>query len=331
MKITFNGCQGTERKPLVKAIEELIGRKGKYCMNGEMKYAYDFGDGLALHRDGTLIDEGNIFGLLTGLAERGFTGEVEKETADGMTLEEELGLGETRREDFQGENGMSANDIPETFTYQAELSDSDCPDRMEVFTAENDEDAVRQAREFCEGEVVLLELFQLDDDYNTVRGVELKPDRMTIQMPMTGFTPEKIDNLCKLVAAKEPLLKAALGAEALPIQQNGDTLDFPWFHFTEDSDTTNAYATLVERLCKTAMEKKRVTAKAREDEGSPKYRMRCFLLSLGFIGGEFKTARKILLANLEGNGSFASRTAYDEMQQKRRKTANVEVQDETAE
>jgi hypothetical protein len=32
--------------------------------------------------------------------------------------------------------------------------------------------------------------------------------------------------------------------------------------------------------------------------------MRCFLLALGFIGDEYKTARKILLSKLEGSGAF---------------------------
>jgi hypothetical protein len=32
--------------------------------------------------------------------------------------------------------------------------------------------------------------------------------------------------------------------------------------------------------------------------------MRCFLLSLGFIGDEYKAARKILLSRLEGNSSW---------------------------
>ena len=43
-------------------------------------------------------------------------------------------------------------------------------------------------------------------------------DELVIEMPLTGFTPEKLDNLAKLVTAKESLLKAVLGAEDLPIQ-----------------------------------------------------------------------------------------------------------------
>jgi len=224
-----------------------------------------------------------------------------------LTEREELGLGQERRDPI-GEDGMQASDCPESYTYQAELSDPDCPDRMEVFSAEDDEDALRQAYEFCEGEIVLLELFQLDDDYNTVRSVEITPraDRLTIEIPLDGFTPEKLDNLAKLVNAKAPLLKAALGTDDLPIKLIADTLQFPWFKGDGaiDSDHANAYATLVSLLCKTAIEKKRVTAKEKDAPDNPKYAMRCFLLSLGFIGDEYKTARKILLSRLEGNSSW---------------------------
>ena len=174
---------------------------------------------------------------------------------------------------------------------------------MEVFSAKSDEDALRQAREFCTGEIVLLELFQLDGDCNVVRSVEIKPDRLVIQMPLTGFTPDKLDNLCKMVTAKASLLKAALGTQDLPIRQTAETIDFPWFRYTEDNATVDAYAALVSLLCKTAMEKKHVSAKEKVIDGSPRYAMRCFLLSLGFIGDAHKVARKILLSKLEGSTS----------------------------
>lgn len=49
-----------------------------------------------------------------------FTPEMQKQIDDyflglPMTEEEELGLGRTRREDFQGENGMQASDVPEPY------------------------------------------------------------------------------------------------------------------------------------------------------------------------------------------------------------------------
>ena len=138
-------------------------------------------------------------------------------------------------------------------------------------------------------------------------------DTLTVEFPLDGFTPEKLDNLVKMVNAKAPLLKAALGANDLPIKQTADTLQFPWFSGNIDEEHRKAYSTLVSLLCKTAIEKKRVTAKEKDTEGSPKYSMRCFLLYLGFIGGEYKKARKILLSRLEGNSSWKNgKKAEDE-------------------
>lgn len=134
------------------------------------------------------------------------------------------------------------------------------------------------------------------------------PDIMAIEVPLTGFTPEKIDNLIRLVHAKSLLLKAALGVEELPIRQSdedGGKLRFPWFIGMTDADTANAYALLIGKLCEAAKAKTRVTAREREVD-NPKYAMRCWLLSLGFIGDEYKQARKILLQNLHGNGAYKS-------------------------
>lgn len=129
-------------------------------------------------------------------------------------------------------------------------------------------------------------------------------DRLTIEIPLKGFTPEKLENLAKLVNAKATILKAALGADELPIKMTDATLLFPWFSGNIDGEHAQAYASLISLLCETALEKKRVTAKEKDVEGSTKYAMRCFLLSLGFIGDEYKAARKILLSKLEGNSSW---------------------------
>ncbi len=140
------------------------------------------------------------------------------------------------------------------------------------------------------------------------------PDTLEVEYPLAGFTPESLDNLAKMVAAKEPLIKAALGADTLPIQRSdadGGKLIFPWFTLREPTDAAY-YVQFIWALCKTAKEKKRVTAKGRELTDNPKYAMRCWLLSLGLIGDEYKNARKLLLARLEGNCSFkgGSRPTY---------------------
>jgi len=125
-------------------------------------------------------------------------------------------------------------------------------------------------------------------------------DTLTIEMPLDGFNPDKLDNLCKMVTAKEALLKAALGADDLPIQVT-DTVRFPWFNSTNlQNDEVEAYTNLISLLCETAKEKKRVTAKVGEMPDNPKYAFRCWLLSLGMIGKEYQTSRKVLLSKLDG-------------------------------
>lgn len=129
------------------------------------------------------------------------------------------------------------------------------------------------------------------------------PDRLTIEVPLSGFTPEKLTNLTRMVAARAPLLKAALGEEELPVQVGAESIRFPWFR-DMDGDHAQAYAALVSLLCKAALKKKRVTAREKTLPDNPKYAMRCFLLTIGMIGEEYKAARKILLSELEGSSAW---------------------------
>ncbi len=290
MKLNYN-VTGQERKSLVGAISTSLNAPTKYL--GAPTFAYEVG-GYHIDKVGTLTGADNL-DLEDALHQAGFgadgetreydepdtyesglggmgaldefpdidqhhpgryakpdvpiTETMQKQIDEAIAFEdlrmdgrEELGLGCTRRENFQGENGMQANDVPE-------------------------------------------------------------PDELVIEMPLTGFTPEKLDNLTKLVTAKESLLKAALGVEDVPIQQTENTLRFPWFKRNLDSDSVHAYATLIAKLCETAKEKQRISAKEREVD-NPKYAMRCWLLSLGFIGDEYKISRKILLKNLSGSSAF---------------------------
>jgi hypothetical protein len=200
------------------------------------------------------------------------------------------------------EQDVSESEIPETLTYQAELSDPAYPDRLEIISAESDEDAIRQARDFCTDEILLLELHLMNDKHEVVRSVAVPPASMTIQMPKAGFDPAKLENLTRLVNAKEQLIKAAIGADSLPIRMMDETLDFDWFAYTTDQDTINAYATLCAKLCSTAQQKQRITAKPHEIL-NPKYELRCFLVSIGFVGDEFKSSRKILMKNFGGFSS----------------------------
>lgn len=330
MKVNYN-VTGARRKSLVGAISQELNVPVKYL--GMPTAAYEVG-AYTIGKTGTVTGPDNLELVvgLRGLHDFRAVSEEYDTPAQGvpalpevqeapayedvnMTAEEEFGLGRNRR-DPVGEDGPQASDAPaavgpdrvESRRYRAELGDPEAPERMEVFTADGDEDALRRAYEYTAGEVVLLELHKLDGDYNEVRPVDIprKSNGLVIEMPLKGFTPEKLDNLAKLIHAKAPLLKAALGVDDLPVEQTADTLRFPWFFEGQDltGDEAAAYSMLVSLLCKAAKEKKRVMAKEKTVDGSVKYAMRCFLLSLGFIGDEYKTARRILLSKLEGSSSW---------------------------
>jgi len=129
------------------------------------------------------------------------------------------------------------------------------------------------------------------------------PDRLAIELPKDGMTPAAMQNLRRLVTSKATLLKKALGTDSLPITEHPDRIEFGWFHPTDDQAKLIAYSQLALGLCELARAQKRVSATEQEVENE-KYAFRCFLLRIGFIGEEFKYARKLLLKNLSGNAAF---------------------------
>ena len=128
-------------------------------------------------------------------------------------------------------------------------------------------------------------------------------DRLAIELPKDGMTPSAMENLRRLVASKETLLKKALCTDSLPIMEHEDRIEFGWFRPMDDQAEIAAYYQLVQGLCEMARTQKRVNALDKEVENE-KYAFRCFLLRLGFIGAEYKDARKILLKNLSGSAAF---------------------------
>ena len=130
-------------------------------------------------------------------------------------------------------------------------------------------------------------------------------DGLTVQMPADGFTPETLNNLHSLIAAKGRLIRKALGVDLLPVQVEADAVSFPWFSGEATAEEVKAYTHLIAALCDMARNQKRITAREK-DTDNDKYAFRCFLLRLGFIGAEYKEERKILLRNLTGSSAFKS-------------------------
>lgn len=133
------------------------------------------------------------------------------------------------------------------------------------------------------------------------------PHTLTIELPLDEFTGEAISNLEKLVASKVTLIKKALDTNTLPIEVTEDKVSFPWFSPQGDAALVRAYTQFITALCTAAKEQKRVTAKEKIVDNE-KFAFRVFLIRLGFVGDEYKAARKILLRNLSGNSAFKNGT-----------------------
>ena len=83
-------------------------------------------------------------------------------------------------------------------------------------------------------------------------------DGLTIQMPADSFTPEALNNLHSLIAAKGRLIRKALGLDLLPVQVEADTVSFPWFRGEATGEEVKAYTHLITALCDMARNQKRI-------------------------------------------------------------------------
>ena len=143
------------------------------------------------------------------------------------------------------------------------------------------------------------------DDAEITEEVPVQQDKLTIAIPKESLTDMALENLQKIIANKQTLFQCAFQTDSTEIEITEEKINFTWFPYTVDGDDIAAYTQFISRLCDMARDAKRVSSKPTETDND-KYAFRCFLLRLGFIGKEYKTARKILLRNLTGNSAFRS-------------------------
>lgn len=160
-------------------------------------------------------------------------------------------------------------------------------------------DAVLTFEDSAEAEAVLAGLNQAG------YASEEAPTTLTVQMPKSFFTFEALENLRRITANKENLIKHALDASFLDIIETDETVEFPWFTLTVPGDG-EAYTKFISALCEFAKNQKRVNNKP-DTSDNEKYAFRCFLLRLGMIGSDYKHVRKVLLRNLTGSSAYAKK------------------------
>ncbi|MGN0254769.1 MAG: virulence protein [Eubacterium sp.] len=127
------------------------------------------------------------------------------------------------------------------------------------------------------------------------------PAALSISLP-DNLTDEAFENLKKVVASKQTLMKHAFQSKAIKVERNDGQIIFSGFT-ASDGDHTDAYMRYITLLTKFAKEAKRVTGKDYPVDNE-KFAFRCFLIRIGMVGTEFKAARRVLLENLTGNSSW---------------------------
>ncbi len=111
------------------------------------------------------------------------------------------------------------------------------------------------------------------------------------------------------------------------------TVEFRLFNGTTHAGKIKTYIQLSLAICNQALTQKRARF-TRTQSANEKYTFRTWLLRLGLIGEEFKTARRHLLANLDGNIAWKD-PEQAERQKERMQTLsvarleNVQVEQET--
>ena len=285
MTVNYN-VTGARRKEMTKVISEALGGwEVKYL--GVPSCSYQVGD-FEIDRHGALIfddrtDTKLVERVLEALAQAGF----ECETApDAETDEEEQPVSTCQ---FAGPYEMPWDED----CNQKEMTEEEMASAM----AEQDrliaEAAVQQTEREQKAE---LQAEEQEDDF---------VDQLSISLP-NDLDEHARHNLDAVLAGKATLFKAAFQTESLEYEDANSKLTFPWFKYSSQEsmgDETNAYMLFLTKLVAYAKEAKRVTVKDKAVD-NPRYAFRCFLLRLGFIGQEYKAARKILMRNLAGNSSW---------------------------
>ena len=130
---------------------------------------------------------------------------------------------------------------------------------------------------------------------------------LVVSIPREAAPDAAIENLKRMLQAKGTLIKKAVGADNTDLEVDDEVIRFPWFDTMPDTDMVSAVSKLIGKLLATAKAQKRIVVKEEATEPeNEKYAFRCYLLRLGFIGDEYKAARKTLLRNLSGSSAFKS-------------------------
>ena len=275
---------GASRKQFVKAISGILEVRPRYTGIPKCAYEMDFV---------TVTREGNI-----EIDERTDTVEVEE-------LIERLGMMGYEPEpvaDEQPEDEPTADEQPAQEEQHAE---------GEQPAEEDQTDEDERPAETMLTEDQISEDEHTDDQSDEGQHIEAMADAetesddeiaMTISVPRSIMSELGLENLKKLVHAKEDLLKQAFDIASTEIEVTDEAISFPWFNQLSPDELKHA-SQFISGLCRFANNSKRITSKRRRED-NPKFAMRVWAIRMGFSGEEHKALRKYLMHRLPGDAAF---------------------------
>ena len=280
---------GASRKQFVKAISGILEVRPRYTGMPQCAYEIDFV---------TVTKEGNI-----EVDERSDTEEVENliEKLAMMGYEPEPVEGEQPDDEETGEEQPTQEEQPHQGEEQTAESEQTAETMPVVDQTSREETGGVQTTVVEPSEVGPSEVQSIE----IAAEAETEPAEdigMTISVPRSIMTDGGLENLKRLVYAKEDLLKQAFAIENADIEVTDEAISFPWFSQLSPEELKYA-SQFISGMCRFANNSKRITSKRRRED-NPKFAMRVWAIRMGFSGNEHKALRKYLMHRLPGDAAF---------------------------
>ena len=341
--MTFN-ILVSDRKQVVRRLEELAGKRAEYTRVPRMAYIVE---GIAVERDGTVTTEegANVEMIRTLITEGLIRGEEPKateETTEAAEGETEEAADTTEAEPSEAdEEPVETEEVSENEEMEGEdAAVEEAPVTEEAHAEEASETEGIQATEIegPEEEAPTATCYEDLIEHEPESPEAIKP---SISFPLAAHRAESIVNLVCSIYSRGNLLSKATGGvfnasedlvESLQmmsgrarkeeilqiIHDDGglsgisfteDKVVFDGFPETTDTDAIRAWTLLSTAINKNAI--KQIHVRAKEvDETNEKFAFRTWLTRLGMNGKDLRAERNILYRNLSGHTAF--RTAKDE-------------------
>ena len=275
---------GASRKQFVKAISGILEVRPRYT--GIPKCAYEMGF-VTVTREGNIeIDERTDTVEVEELIERlGMMGYEPEPVADEQPEDEPTADEQPAQEEQHAEGGQPAEED------QTDEDERPAETMLTEDQISEDEHTDDQSDEGQHIEAMADAETESDDEI-----------AMTISVPRSIMSELGLENLKKLVHAKEDLLKQAFDIASTEIEVTDEAISFPWFNQLSPDELKHA-SQFISGLCRFANNSKRITSKRRRED-NPKFAMRVWAIRMGFSGEEHKALRKYLMHRLPGDAAF---------------------------